>query len=438
MKALLLLFAFCMLLQAQKDPAYDAYKAWDAEHSGSDYGARQQSLFEVSAEWVAKWPDSKLAWDQRREALLDTHSHSAELWKQVDENLIRLSPPHTRASSVAYDWVAADVNVKEAEALVSSEIEWRDAQSPPVRPQNPTLADLIDEANFTANVFPPLCTLASAQTKLKEFDGAHATIARIRRWLDGDFKRYFDQDPFEAFPDHESHYFILAAELARAEGKRMDALALYQKVITNPYYRREYGGRVKETHTLWNELGGTEEGWATFSEVPPLPAGVPAGYFGMPFRSWHALDYKLPELNLPGLESRTWTNQDFEGKATMVYLWTTSCGPCWPHLPEIQALYNQIRDRRDIQIVTLSVDEDREKLAAFMKEKGYTFPVMVSRPYVERMLPHLILGQHWIVDGSGSIRLWRESSWFGGRQQAFIDEALYKLAQVSQMSRAGK
>ncbi len=438
MKAALSLFAFCMLLPAQKDPAFEAYKAWDADHPETDFNARAQSLFEVSAEWVTKWPDSEFAWHQRRNSLLYTHSHSPELWKQVSENLIRLNPPHTVASGAAYDWVAADVNLKDAEALVYSEIQWHDAQAPPTRPQNPTLADLIDEANFAANIFPALRTLASAQIKLKEFDGAHATITRIRRWLDSDFKRYFDQDPLGAFPDYEAHYFTLSAELAGAEGKRADALAFYQKVITNPYYRREYRGRVKETHALWNELGGTDEGWEVFSEVPALPAGVPAGYLGMPFRSWLALDYKLPEMNLPGLDSRTWTNKDLEDKATVVYLWASWCAPCRPHLPEIQALYNQIKDRRDVQIVTLSVDEDREKLAAFMKEKGFTFPVMVSKPYVEKLLPHVKPGQHWIVDGNGSIRLQRTSSNDGGRQQAFIDEALYKLGQVSQMSRSGK
>lgn len=122
----------------------------------------------------------------------------------------------------------------------------------------------------------------------------------------------------------------------------------------------------------------------------------------------------------------------------MVYLWASWCAPCRPHLPDIQALYNQIEDRRDVQIVTLSVDEDREKLAAFMKEQGFTFPVIVSKPYVERVLPQFMLGQHWIVDASGSIRLQRTSSNYGGRQRAFIEEALYKLSQVSQMSRSGK
>jgi len=126
-----------------------------------------------------------------------------------------------------------------------------------------------------------------------------------------------------------------------------------------------------------------------------------------------------------------WTTADFQGKTTMVYLWASWCAPCWMHLPGIQTLYTKIRDRKDIQIVTLSVDDDMEKLRAFMKEKSYTFPVMVSKPYAEQMLPQMILGQHWIVDKTASVRLQRTSSMFNGADSAFIEESIYKLTQLS-------
>jgi thiol-disulfide isomerase/thioredoxin len=421
MKLLLLLLTAALLLQAQPDPAAEAHKAWNREHQGSDYAARAQSLFEVSAEWVAKWPDSRLAWTQRRQSLVETQNRSAELWKQVDENLIRLSPPHTFASTAAYDWVANGINVKYGEALISSEIEWLDSRQRSTLPAQPTLADLIDDADFGSRVFSPLCTLAMAQIKMKEFDKAHATIKRIRTWLDGDFKLHFDQDPLETFPDYEAKDYILSAKLAQAEGRNLDALAFSQKVITNPYSHREYAF-AKEEHELWRQAGGSEEGWAVFSRVPPLPAGVPAGDPGMPFRLWVALDYKLPRLNLPGLGSRTWTNSDFEGKATMVYLWASWCGPCRPHLPGIQAISDATKGRQDIQIITLSVDEDREKLTTFMKDKGYTFPVMIGEEYAKQLLPHMILGQTWILDKTGSIRLQRTSD-PGGSVQAAVEES---------------
>ena len=422
----ILIFAICStFLCAQTDPAWEAYKAWDSEHQGSDYKARAQSLLEVSAGWVAKWPDSKLAWQERRDALLGTRSDSPDLWKQVDENLIRLNPPHTLASSAAYDWVMAGVNLKGAEALLASEIDFLETRTRPVRPQQPTLTDLVREAYFSMPLFGAWCTLATAEIKMKEFDRAHATIAKIRGWLDGDFKRFYDQDPLSTFPDDEAKYFTLSAQLAEAEGRNTDALAFYQHVITNPYFRREYGGWVKETRALWKQLGGTDEGWATFSMVPSLPPGVPAGYPGMPFLPWIAVDYKLPEMNVSDLNSRTWTTKDFEGKATLVYVWASWCGPCWPHLPGIQKLYDAVKSRRDIQIVTLSVDEDRQKVASFMKEKGYSFPVLVSKSYVDELLPDLTLWQSWVVDRTASVRLWRAT--FVGREQAFVDESIYKL-----------
>jgi thiol-disulfide isomerase/thioredoxin len=420
-------------LPAQEDAASLAYKAWEAEHRTADYKVLGQALFEASAEWVAKWPESPFAWKKRRDSLMFTQSHSPELWKQVDDNIIRLSPPHTFASYAARDWVTAGVNLKEAEELIASEIDWQETRVPSVKTANPFLTDRIDQAESALKRFAPLCTLAGAQIELKEFDRAHATIAHMRGWLAGDFKHYYDQDRLETFPDYESKYFTLSAQLAHAEGKLADALAFYQKVVTNPYFRREYGGHVKETQALWKELAGTDDGWAAFSEVPALPAGVPTGYPGISFLPWVALDYKLPDLNVPGLGSRIWTNRDFGGKATMIYLWASWCLPCRPHLRGLQGLYDKIKGRPDIQLVTLSVDEDPAKLAQFMKANGFTFPVMVSKPYTERLMPDLQLGQFWIVDETGSIRLQRRTSPVGGAQ-AFIDEAVYKLTQLSNAS----
>jgi thiol-disulfide isomerase/thioredoxin len=427
-KLLLALTALPWLLGAQTDPLHEAYNAWNREHPVSDYKAREQSLFEVSADWVAKWPDNQSAWRFRRESLVGTHSRSAELWKQVDENLIRLSPPHSRAGQAAYDWVTAGVNIPEAEALAISEIAWIDGE-PQTAPTNPNLADLIDQANVSVKPFGLLVTLTNAQIKLKKYDEARATISRVRTWLEGDFMRYFDHDPLETFPDYQAKYFVLSALLAEAEGKTLDALAFYRSMIGNPYYRREYDGYVKQTRALWDQMGGSEAGWTAFSTVPALPAGVPSEFKGIPFNPWVTLDYKLPEMKLNAMDSRTWTTADFRAKPTLVYLWASWCGPCWSTLPAIQALYDRSKGRPDFQVVTISMDEDPEKLAAFLKEKDYSFPALVGKAYVEQMIPRVILGQTWLVDGAASIRLQRINTPM--TQQALVAEAVYKLTQLS-------
>jgi sulfur carrier protein ThiS len=91
---------------------------------------------------------------------LETQNRSPELWKQVDENLIRLSPPHTFTTLAAYDWVTAHINLKDAEALIASEIEWMEGQPRPTPPQR-TLSDLIDQAQFGARLCAHLHQLKS-------------------------------------------------------------------------------------------------------------------------------------------------------------------------------------------------------------------------------------------------------------------------------------
>ncbi len=199
-------------------------------------------------------------------------------------------------------------------------------------------------------------------------------------------------------------------------------------MITDPYYRRATRIYLKETRALFDELGGTPEGWTLFSEVPQLPAGVPAGYFGTLFMPWVALNYKLPPLD----------GAHFEGKTTLVYLWTSSCAPCWQTLPAIQNLFNRFRNGNDLQVITLDVDDDKERLAAFMHGKGYNFPVVIAPAYVKKVLPEPAIGQLWIVDATGAVRLQRSDNRMSIREQAFVDELVYKLSQVSRSARGAQ
>ena len=168
-----------------------------------------------------------------------------------------------------------------------------------------------------------------------------------------------------------------------------------------------------------------------YSAVPALPPGVPAGYPGVPYLPWVKVDYKLPAFELADLEGRMWTNKDFDGKATIVYLWASWCAPCWQNLGTIQTLSERVKARRDVQVVTLSVDEDRGKLTGFMKQKGYTFPVLANKAYVQKALPVFVLGQLWIVDGSGSVRLQRTSNPNFRGPDATTEELLYKAGQFA-------
>ncbi len=80
----------------------------------------------------------------------------------------------------------------------------------------------------------PTGSLARAQIQLKEFDKARATIDRVHAWLQGDFRRYFDTDPLEAFADFDAKYYQLSAELATAEVRKACAAQLSDNAVFRP------------------------------------------------------------------------------------------------------------------------------------------------------------------------------------------------------------
>jgi thiol-disulfide isomerase/thioredoxin len=52
-----------------------------------------------------------------------------------------------------------------------------------------------------------------------------------------------------------------------------------------------------------------------------------------------------------------------------------SCGFCRDELPHLEKLYEQPKQRSDIQIIAFDVDEELGLVAPFLAEKDYTFPV---------------------------------------------------------------
>jgi thiol-disulfide isomerase/thioredoxin len=415
-----------------RDPAMEAYRAWEKDHpEGSEeaaWKARSEALYKVSADWIKQWPDNRFAWEQRRNALLYTRSHSGEDWKQVAEGFTLASvngDAHSLKLSIVQDWLGAGVMMKEAVDLLRELVDWSETQ-PPAQGDlvQGTMAADLEGGSRTSSRFAILVTLADAAIKLKDFGLAHSTLSRLRKWLDTDFKKYYEQNPMN-FPDREGRYVNLMGRLAESEGRKLDALAHYQQLITNPWYAREYGGPVEKVRTLFSELGGSDETWAVWSKVQPWPAGTPDVPHGWPIMTWNALNRALPEMHVPDAAGRIRTLADFKGKTTFVFLWATWCRPCWQELPGMQKLYEAVKGRRDVQAISLSMDENPAIVEQFMKERKFSFPVLVSKAFVEQVLPEVILSQTWLIDHAAAIRLQRQSGPY--LEQVWVDEALDKL-----------
>ena len=61
------------------------------------------------------------------------------------------------------------------------------------------------------------------------------------------------------------------------------------------------------------------------------------------------------------------------GKVVLVDFWATWCGPCVGEVPHVVEAYKKLHDK-GFEIVGISLDQNKEKLLAFTKEKGMTWP----------------------------------------------------------------
>lgn len=119
-------------------------------------------------------------------------------------------------------------------------------------------------------------------------------------------------------------------------------------------------------------------------------------------------------LQLPGnpiqivgtmIDGKPFDWKTYQGKVVLIDFWATWCGPCRAELPNLQKLHAQY-SRRGFEIVSISVDEDRAKLDAFLQQTPMPWVVLhgekgqnaTAKYYGVNAVPTTIL-----VDRSGRV-----------------------------------
>jgi cytochrome c-type biogenesis protein len=65
----------------------------------------------------------------------------------------------------------------------------------------------------------------------------------------------------------------------------------------------------------------------------------------------------MPSFELADLSGKIWKLKTVQGRSVLINVWATWCGPCNAELPHLQKLYEALKDRPDLQILTFNVDE---------------------------------------------------------------------------------
>ncbi|MGX1902052.1 peroxiredoxin family protein [Thermolongibacillus altinsuensis] len=114
---------------------------------------------------------------------------------------------------------------------------------------------------------------------------------------------------------------------------------------------------------------------------------------------------KAPDFALQTLDGQTLRLSDLHGKPVIVNFWATWCPPCRAEMPDMQKFYEKYHKKMEIVAVNLMVRDSREKVDAFIKEYGLTFPVVLDtkgaamKQYEIQPIP-----TSFIIDKDGIIR----------------------------------
>jgi thiol-disulfide isomerase/thioredoxin len=397
--------------------------------------AYNQALLAATTEWLKQWPDDESSWSARVRSLIALEGSNTDVEaaykgyaKAHEQEGSSYSLPPIEVSVTRF-YLKRGFRLQDIPTLLQkglTEIEQIEKSS--------GTSDLYTrgeevESNLSYTRWESWPILAEAYARTKQPVKAREVLAQMAGALKQKEPRDQAKDSQKrAYAYYQGIYWQAVAKVADAEQRKLDALMAYQNVLA----LRSNSSSAKSTdkdelsdnvQRLWKALGGTEQGWSAYlarpdSKLKPAAAEV---------ATWDAKSTALPEFDLTDLQGRRWSHADLKGKVTLINFWATWCGPCRQELPYVQKLREQLKDRKDVMVLTLNIDEEVGMVEPFMKENKYTFPVLLGQAYASSQGVNSI-PRNWIVSLDGKVMF--EGIGFANDGEEFIKKATQAIEKV--------
>lgn len=102
---------------------------------------------------------------------------------------------------------------------------------------------------------------------------------------------------------------------------------------------------------------------------------------------------KVPEVTLTNASGQQISLQDYAGKKVYINVWASWCGPCKREFPELEAAYQELKDRDDVVFLSVAspkdakfknstpapADETAETILKTAKDGQVTYPILFDQ-----------------------------------------------------------
>lgn len=133
--------------------------------------------------------------------------------------------------------------------------------------------------------------------------------------------------------------------------------------------------------------------------------------------------FDFPSFKLVDLYGDRVNLSDFRGEVILLNFWATWCPPCIAELPHIQSLVNDYDNK--IKIVLVS-GENSEKVAAFLKKKGYNLNSFSPLENYPEMLNVSSIPRTFLISKEGEIVIDKTgpANWNSNKVRNLIDDMI--------------
>ncbi|RIV47426.1 TlpA family protein disulfide reductase [Flagellimonas pelagia] len=127
--------------------------------------------------------------------------------------------------------------------------------------------------------------------------------------------------------------------------------------------------------------------------------------------------------NLVNMDGKQMDFQSAKGKVAVVNVWATWCPPCVAELPKFADLY---ADYKDKVVFAFVANDDKEKVEAFLKKKGYQLPVYLQASSAPSELESSTIPATYIISKSGKIVVDERgaANWSSESTRTLLDELI--------------